>query len=86
MLAECKCYARLCKHYLGIQQPDGTEMTEANYCETFADYILDEIAYGDNKYLTVEKGQENNIVYQKGDFRWERGEGEGTTSQYMLRF
>ena len=35
MLAEPKCWKRKCKHYLGIIQPDGTEMTEINNCKAF---------------------------------------------------
>ena len=75
MLAECKCYARHCKHYLGIQQPDGTEITEVNYCEAFLDYIPDEIAYGDDEHLEPIDGQANEIVFEKGFFQWELNEG-----------
>jgi hypothetical protein len=65
MLLPTKCEIRKCKHYLGVIQPDGTEMTETNYCEAFLDGIPVDIAYGDNKHLTPEPDQENDIVYEK---------------------
>ena len=35
MLAEPNCYKRKGKHYIGIIQPDGTELTETNACKAF---------------------------------------------------
>ena len=71
MLAEPKCYKRKCKHYLGIIQPDGTEMTETNYCHAFPNGIPVDIAYGDDKHKEKHKDQENDITYEKGPFEWE---------------
>ncbi len=71
MLMECNCYKRHCKHYLGIIQPDGTEMTERNYCDAFPDGIPDGIAYGDNEHNKVEYFQKNTIIFEKGKFEWE---------------
>jgi hypothetical protein len=65
MLVESNCWKRKCKHYLGIIQPDGTEMTEANYCEAFPNGIPDEIAYGKNRHLSKHPEQDNDIVFKK---------------------
>jgi len=65
MLSEPTCYTRKCKHYLGIIQPDGTELSETNSCPAFPSGIPDEIAYGPNKHETPCCGQENEIVYEK---------------------
>jgi len=56
---------------LGVIQPDGTELTERHACEAFPDGIPSEIAYGDNPHDKPFKGQENDIVYEKGPFPWE---------------
>lgn len=71
MLAEAKCYSRHCKYYKGIIQPDGTEMTEVNYCAAFPDGIPYEIAYGDDTHSKPIKDQGNEIVFEKGKFEWE---------------
>lgn len=63
MLAEPKCFTRRCKFFIGVSQPDGTEMTEVNVCEAFPDGIPNEIAYGDNKHLLPLPGQKNNISF-----------------------
>lgn len=65
MIFEPKCFTRKCKHYLGVIQSDGTEMTEANSCEAFPDGIPKDIAYGNNKHLKVLEDQENDIIYEK---------------------
>lgn len=67
MLAEPKCFTRSCKHYQGVLQPDGTELTEVNYCDAFPKGIPREIAYGDNPHQTPLPGQKNNIVYEFGE-------------------
>lgn len=65
MLLEPNCSKRNCKHYQGIIQLDGTELTEVNYCSAFPQGIPDEIAYGLNKHAVLCCGQENEIVYEK---------------------
>lgn len=65
MLAEPQCFKRKCKNYLGVLQPDGTEMTETNYCKAFPTGIPSQIAYGDDEHLEVRKDQENEIVFEK---------------------
>lgn len=50
MLAEPHCFTRLCRHFRGVAQPDGTEMTERVVCKAFPDGIPDEIAYGSNPH------------------------------------
>ncbi len=68
MLAESNCWKRNCKHYLGILQPDGTEMTEVQYCTAFPKGIPDDIAYGKNQHLKPVKG-DNGIQFEKGEPR-----------------
>lgn len=65
-IAEPKCFTRRCKHFLGVIQPDGTELTETNNCEAFPSGIPYEIAYGKNKHTKALPGQGNDIVYEKG--------------------
>ena len=60
-----KCFDRKCKHYIGVIQPDGTEMTERNACEAYPDGIPADIAYGKDKHLTVREDQDNDIVFEK---------------------
>lgn len=60
-----KCYKRKCKHYLGIIQPDNTELTEINACEAFPGGIPTEIAYGDDEHLEPWSIQDNEIVFEK---------------------
>lgn len=71
MIHEPDCYKRHCKHYKGIIQFDGTEMTEKNYCEAFPEGIPNEIAYGNNSHVKPIKDQGNEIVFEKGKFSWE---------------
>ncbi len=65
MLQEPKCYTRKCQYFKGVDQPDGTELTERVVCVAFPDGIPQEIAYGDNKHLVPIKGQDNNVVFEK---------------------
>jgi len=65
MLRISQCEIRKCKHLQGILQPDGTEMSEVNYCEAFPDGIPNEIAYGNIKHLAPHPLQKNKIVYEE---------------------
>ena len=65
MLAEPRCFTRKCKHYIGVIQPDGTEMTETNACSAFPKGIPDQIAYGKNPHIKPWPGQDNDIIYEK---------------------
>ena len=65
MLAEPKCFKRKCKHYIGVIQPDNTEMTETNSCKAFPKGIPVEIAYGQNRHLKPHPEQDNDIVFEK---------------------
>jgi len=65
MLEEPNCHKRQCKHYIGIIQPDGTEMTETNICKAFPDGIPKEIAYGNNLHSKPLKDQKNEVVYER---------------------
>lgn len=51
MLMEPRCSMRACKHFTGVSQEDGTEMTEVVVCKAFPKGIPSEIAYGDNLHL-----------------------------------
>jgi hypothetical protein len=64
MITAPKCYERHCIHYIGIIQPDGTEMTECCACEAFPEGIPEIIISGTNKHLTPLAGQGNTIVYK----------------------
>lgn len=59
------CFERNCKHYLGISQPDGTEMTERSICTAFPNGIPDSILSGKNRHAMPLKGQGNDIVFEK---------------------
>ena len=65
MLAEPTCWTRKCKHYIGVIQPDGTELTETNSCKAFLKGIPSEIAYGDNRHTKPLSDQENDIIFEK---------------------
>ena len=71
MLATPNCFKRRCRHYLGVKQPDGTELTEVNYCLAFPDGMPSEIAYGTDKHTEPWPDQGNSYVYTKGKFYWE---------------
>ena len=65
MLPEPQCSLRQCKHFLGVEQPDGTEATEVCVCGAFPDGIPAEIAYGDNDHTKPFPG-DNGIQFEKG--------------------
>lgn len=64
MLAEPRCWTRKCKHFIGVSQPDGTEMTERVVCEAFPEIIPSDIAYGTNLHMSPIPGQKNKIVFE----------------------
>ena len=76
MLAEPRCWTRHCKHFIGVSQPDGTEMSERNVCKAFPEKIPDNIAYGNNPHDTPQPEQGNDLVYEQGSFRWEEDDDE----------
>lgn len=65
MLETPKCFIRKCKHYIGVIQPDGTELTERNSCKAFLKGIPEVIAYGNNLHYKPLKDQDNDIVFEK---------------------
>lgn len=65
MIAAPKCFERQCKHYLGVSQPDGTEMTERCVCRAFPQGIPDDIVLGKNLHKVPTPEQENDIVFEK---------------------
>jgi len=66
MITPPKCFDRGCVHYLGIWQPDGTELTERPVCLAFPEEIPDEIAYGPDKHTSVAPDQKGTLVFKKG--------------------
>lgn len=64
MIAEPNCSKRKCGRFQGVDQPDGTEMTERVVCEAFPGGIPDEIAYGDHRHTTPVEG-DHGIQYEK---------------------
>lgn len=67
MLKEPRCFTRRCRHFIGVDQPDGTELTERVICAAFPSGIPAEIAYGDNLHLRAFSG-DHGILYEKGTF------------------
>ena len=65
MLAVPRCWERKCKNYLGVIQPDGTELTETNSCKAFPKHIPKEIAYGRNLHLKPLLDQDNDIIFER---------------------
>jgi len=65
MLPEPKCYKRKCKYYLGVIQPDGTEVTEVNNCEAFPKGIPSNIVYGESLHTKKHPNQDNDIIFEK---------------------
>ena len=65
MMIAPKCFERGCKHYLGVEQPDGTEMTERNVCKAFPEGIPDVILSGKNLHTVPLAEQHNSIVFEK---------------------
>ena len=74
MLAPCNCSKRECRWYVGIIQPDGTEMSETNFCGAFPEGIPEDIAYGDNLHEAIQDNQKKEYVYEKAEdwkFHWD---------------
>jgi len=65
MILGPKCYDRGCIHYIGVSQPDGTELTERVVCKAFPDGIPNDIAYGDDLHFKIHPDQTNNIVFEE---------------------
>jgi hypothetical protein len=65
MIGTPKCYERGCVHFLGVDQPDGTEMTERVICEAYPNGIPVEIAYGNDSHLELRGDEENPVAFEK---------------------
>jgi hypothetical protein len=65
MILEPNCNKRNCRHYKGVEQPDGTEKSERCICSAFPEGIPDSIAYGDNKHLRPLPSQGNTVVFER---------------------
>jgi len=66
MLEAPRCYERKCKHYKGVAQPDGTEISERYVCDAFPNGIPSAIALGNNLHLVPVPG-DNGITYEQGE-------------------
>lgn len=64
MLEEPQCSIRRCVHFIGVAQPDGTELTECVVCVAFPQGIPDEIAYGKNPHVDSHPG-DHGIQYEQ---------------------
>jgi len=67
MIAAPSCFNRKCKHYLGVIQPDGTELTERHFCHAYPEGIPEDIVDGTDKHLTVREDQDNEIVFEESE-------------------
>ena len=67
MLLEPNCVKRECGHYAGVDQPDGTELTERHVCLAFPKGIPDRIAYGKDEHRTIAKDQQGEVVFEIDD-------------------
>lgn len=67
MLDEPRCFTRTCRHFGGVSQPDGTEMSERVVCPAFPDGIPRRIAYGEDPHDVVAPDQIGTIVFEKAE-------------------
>lgn len=58
------CWEHRCRHYQGIEQPDGTEATERHVCAAFPDGIPGEIVTGQNMHRNPYPG-DHGIQYER---------------------
>lgn len=65
MIIEPKCFIRNCKHYIGVFQPDGTEMSERNVCKAYPKGIPVDISYGNDKHLEIRPDQDNTTIFEE---------------------
>jgi hypothetical protein len=59
-----RCFERNCKHFIGVVQPDGTELSERVVCAAYPKGIPPEIAYGNVKHLRPYSG-DNGILFER---------------------
>ena len=64
MIAEPRCHKRRCRHFTGVSQPDGTELSERVVCAAFPDGIPDAIAYKGNLHTRPYPG-DHGIQFEK---------------------
>jgi hypothetical protein len=70
MIIAPKCWIRNCKYYLGVKSDDECELNERVYCHAYPDGIPHRIAHGRNKHLTIQKDQDNDIVFKRKLISW----------------
>ena len=66
MMDTPNCYTRGCVHFIGVSQPDGTEMSERVVCKAFPEGIPAAIAYGKNPHTAPFKG-DHGILFEDKD-------------------
>lgn len=77
MIAEPECRKRGCRHFGGVEQPDGTESSEVVVCPAYPDGIPRRITLDGELHLTAQKDQVGSIVFEETtlDDRPEEDEG-----------
>lgn len=66
MMPQPNCDKRKCRFFRGLKYLDGkSEDTEVVYCDAYPKGIPNDIAYGDDKHLTVREDQNNDITYKQ---------------------
>jgi hypothetical protein len=66
MIPEPNCFARHCKHFIGVRNEDEGDQVEVNErpcCKAFPMGIPEEIAYGTNLHLTPYP-DDNGLQYE----------------------
>jgi len=66
MIEPPNCFKRSCKHYTGVWSESDEEFDEVAACKAYPEGIPDDIAYGDDRHLTVRADQDNDIVFEQG--------------------
>lgn len=69
MIVTPRCFDRKCIHYLGVRQPDETELSEHVVCRAFPNGIPNEIAYGDNDHTSSFPGDHGILFKRQNDVR-----------------
>ena len=67
MLTRPECLARNCVYWIGIEMKGDDESTERPYCRAYPDGIPEEIAYGNDKHLSLRGDEVEEVFYEELD-------------------